>query len=262
MRLCAVATCGIPGRLSRRSGTDGLVWSSGDLAGPFLAGEVVACHGAGLVSPGGERCWPADGVRRARTAGGCSLTLWVTPVRVAASTIVRCPSTPHGVTAARWPLRCKFGNAGASAGRPLSRLQLAQMPVSTARLGRFDPTVAPDPGPSVKTRTERRFAGSRRTSTRTCFPLAAVLTTPADLASPLAVISGRSQSQTGQYRARQSPVLVLVVRGANALQAMPHARKPRDPQVSHSPKRGLGAPARTLSRQTERRDTHAAQRPT
>ena len=25
------------------------------------------------------------------------------------------PVTPHGVTAARWPLRCKFGNAGASA---------------------------------------------------------------------------------------------------------------------------------------------------
>jgi hypothetical protein len=51
--------------------------------------------------------------------------------------------------------------------------------------GRFDPTVAPDPGPSVKTRTGRRFAGSRRTSTRTCFPLGAVLTTPSNLASPL-----------------------------------------------------------------------------
>jgi hypothetical protein len=45
---------------------------------------------------------------------------------------------------------------------------------------RFDPTVALDPGPSVKTRTGRRFAGWRRTSTRTCFPLAAVLTTPGE----------------------------------------------------------------------------------
>jgi hypothetical protein len=34
--------------------------------------------------------------------------------------------TPPGVTAAWWPLRCKFGSAGAGAESPLSRLQFAR----------------------------------------------------------------------------------------------------------------------------------------
>jgi hypothetical protein len=44
-------------------------------------------------------------------------------------------NTPHGVTAAWWPLRCKFGSAGAGAESSVSRLQLVANPVSTGRLG-------------------------------------------------------------------------------------------------------------------------------
>ena len=44
----------------------------------------------------------------------------------ATSPITRDAVTPQGVTAAWWPLRCKFGSAGAGAESPLSRLQFAR----------------------------------------------------------------------------------------------------------------------------------------
>jgi hypothetical protein len=49
-------------------------------------------------------------------------------------------------------IRYEFGNAGAGARRPLSRLRLAQMPDSAARLGRFNPTVAPSVGTGLRRR--------------------------------------------------------------------------------------------------------------
>ena len=48
------------------------------------------------------------------------------PMRSRRVVYARDPLTPHGVTAAWWPLRCKFGSAGAGAESPLSRLQLVR----------------------------------------------------------------------------------------------------------------------------------------
>ena len=45
--------------------------------------------------------------------------------RAARRSVTRGCSTPNGVTAAWWPLRCQFGSARAGATSPLSRLQLA-----------------------------------------------------------------------------------------------------------------------------------------
>ncbi len=99
--------------------------------------------------------------------------------------------------------------------------------LATHAWGRCDPTVATAPGPSVKTRTEGRCASSQRTSTRTCFPLAAVRTTPAHVASLLAVICGLAIRRSGSSEHARARCWCLVVRCANALQAMPHARKAR-----------------------------------
>jgi hypothetical protein len=60
--------------------------------------------------------------------------------------------TPHAVTAAWWPLRCKFGSAGAGAESPLSRLQLVRGRLALGALGWLDPAADPDPGPSAEMR--------------------------------------------------------------------------------------------------------------
>ena len=67
---------------------------------------------------------------------------------------------PRGVAAARWPLRRKFGSAGASASAapPLSRLQLARSRLAPRAPGWLDPGGRPDPGPSaeMRARSEER----------------------------------------------------------------------------------------------------------
>ena len=64
--------------------------------------------------------------------------IWATPgpLRGVAGVVdvVRDRSTPHEVTAARWPLRWKFGNAGASAGRPPAACSSHKCRLSTAGL--------------------------------------------------------------------------------------------------------------------------------
>jgi hypothetical protein len=142
------------------------------------------------------------------------------PSSSAANTALPSAPSPTPVSVACWPLRCKFGRTGASAGRSSVRLQLSQVPVSTARLALVRSECRAELRAKRQDERERRFARARRTSTRTRFPLAAVLTTPSNLAPPLAVLSGRSQSR--RAAATPEPVLVSVVRGANALQAMPH----------------------------------------
>ncbi len=132
-------------------------------------------------------------------------------------------------------------------GRSLSRLQLAHMPVSTARLGPVRSYRCPGtPGPSVKTRTERRSAGSRQTSTRTCSA------------------GGRSTRDAGESRvaARRHERALAIADGAVASTPEPvaaagrpgrsrvsgHAAssQTRDSQVSHSPFSAVWVAARPL----------------
>ncbi len=158
------------------------------------------------------------------------------------NTKARLRSTPAVLRGFPWLLDASRGH-----GRSLSRLQLAHMPVSTARLGPVRSDRRPGtPGPSVKTRTERRSAGSRQTSTRTCSA------------------GGRSTRDAGESRvaARSHERALAIADGAVASTPEPvaaagrpgrsrvsgHAAssQTRDSQVSHSPFSAVWVAARPL----------------
>ena len=83
----------------------------------------------------------------------------------ATSPITRDAVTPQGVTAAWWPLRCKFGSAGAGAESPLSRLQFARSRLAPRASGWLDPAVDPDPRPSAEMRVVARTRDATPTTT-------------------------------------------------------------------------------------------------
>jgi hypothetical protein len=78
------------------------------------------------------------------------------------------PVTPHGVTAAWWPLRCKFGSARAGAESPLSCLQLARSWLAPGASGWLDPEADPESGPSAVMRACGEFGVSRHRRRETC----------------------------------------------------------------------------------------------
>ncbi len=79
-------------------------------------------------------------------------------VSLARSSRRDCCFTPLGVTAAWWPLRCKFGSAGAGAESPLSRLELARSRLALGASGCLDSAAYPDSGQSA----EMRACGDER----------------------------------------------------------------------------------------------------
>jgi hypothetical protein len=83
----------------------------------------------------------------------------------ATSPITRDPVTPQGVTAAWWPLRCKFGSAGAGAESPLSRLQFPRSQLAPRASGWLDPAVDPEPRPSAEMRVVARTRDATPTTT-------------------------------------------------------------------------------------------------
>jgi hypothetical protein len=119
-----------------------------------LAVDPVAARGVGAKQP---RC-----AANAAVAGCPSRTRSVTagrddgPAEVQEHSAVNAhnSSTPHGVTANSWLLRCKFGSAGAadsvhSAAQPLARSRLALAPGAS---GWLDPAADPDREPSAEMR--------------------------------------------------------------------------------------------------------------
>jgi hypothetical protein len=139
------------------------------------------------------------GERRGVARASRSWSSTPSPRCTTSGTICSCETgdriTPQGVTAAGWPLRRKFGSAGAGAESPLSRLQLARSRLAPGASGWLDPAADPDPGPSAEMRACGDLRDSPGPQAETCLRVRAGTRAGADLVTP---VVRREQRHPGQ----------------------------------------------------------------